>query len=53
MTLADRFEGQEVGVCGCGGVLVWARDAEGTWHVSHADALAALVCSADKTAVGA
>jgi hypothetical protein len=53
MTLADRFEGQEVGVCGCGGALVWARDAEGAWIVTHADKLAALLCSSDATAIGA
>jgi hypothetical protein len=46
MTVADRYEGEVVGRCGCGSCLVWQRDESGEWHVEHADAERALTCSA-------
>ena len=48
MTVADRYEGEETGICGCGSRLVWSRDSDGAgWHVTHADPEQALVCSAE------
>jgi hypothetical protein len=46
MTVADRYEGQEAGACGCGSLLVWTMGADGQWHVAHADPEAELACSA-------
>lgn len=45
MTVADRYEGESAGTCGCGSALVWTRDG-GEWHVAHADAAMAVACSA-------
>jgi ketosteroid isomerase-like protein len=38
MTVADRYEGEEAGACGCGSRLIWYREADGRWKVRHADA---------------
>lgn len=46
MTNADRYEGQVVGVCGCGSPLIWNRTRDGGWRVEHADASRAEECSA-------
>jgi hypothetical protein len=45
MTVADRWEGETVGTCGCGSALVWERDAQGEWHAAHADEELAVACS--------
>ena len=46
MTVADRYEGEAAGTCGCGSPLVWALTADGGWRVVHADAERAMECSA-------
>jgi hypothetical protein len=44
MAIADRYEGMHVGTCGCGAVLVWARDARGNWIMVHASTESAIYC---------
>jgi len=49
MTVADRWEGQAAGTCGCGAALIWSQQ-DGEWQVTHLDATKALYCSSQKTA---
>ncbi len=51
VTVADRYEGQDAGTCGCGSRLVWTRCAAGKWCVTHADPVKALACSSMYEAV--
>ena len=44
MAVADRWEGQPAGTCGCGAELIWARGRDG-WSVTHLDPQRALMCS--------
>lgn len=45
MVMADRYEGQHAGRCGCGAELIWVRDSEGSWVTTHSDTNENLYCS--------
>lgn len=47
MAIADRYEGQDAGTCGCGSALVWALDAHGQWRAEHVDQEQAMACSSE------
>lgn len=44
MTVADRWEGQPAGTCGCGSGLIWTREGD-EWVVTHNDPSQAVYCS--------
>jgi len=44
MALADRYEGQHAGICGCGAALSWSRDERGEWITTHESQEGAMFC---------